>query len=350
MHSRNSVRYYLIVAAVLIFLFFSNDFGLTDVQKTAIVMAAGIDREGPTFILTAQIAVPQSSDQGEQAQAVQIESRGETVAEAFNQINAKTGWYPKLVFCNLLVLGEDTIKSNVFDALDFFIRDEYMSDNCFVAACEGTAKEILNTQTPIDPMSGVAAQKVLSAHAARVGTVAPMTLREFSIGYFNDNKSGYMPILKPESEQESSGAKGGEGQKQGESGQEEQKSEEGQNAGAFLPYIPAAAGSSTQSAGGQKAQGEEEKKVFSAAETALFYDGIYADKLDPDETFAFSMVMDKLRLASYTPVSDGVPYTLIVKHNQPSVKFSVDKNATAKLNIKLKVTAGLRYSRTLPRT
>ena len=119
-------------------------------------------------------------------------------------------------------------------------------------------------------MSGVAAQKVLSAHAARVGTVAPMTLREFSIGYFNDNKSGYMPILKPESEQESSGAKGGEGQKQGESGQEEQKSEEGQNAGAFLPYIPAAAGSSTQSAGGQKAQGEEEKKVFSAAETALF--------------------------------------------------------------------------------
>lgn len=27
------------------------------------------------------------------------------------------------------------------------------------------------------------------------------------------------------------------------------------------------------------------------------------------------MVMDKLRLASYTPVSDGVPYTLIVKHN-----------------------------------
>lgn len=64
MHSRNSVRYYLIVAAVLIFLFFSNDFGLTDVQKTAIVMAAGIDREGPTFILTAQIAVPSPPTKG----------------------------------------------------------------------------------------------------------------------------------------------------------------------------------------------------------------------------------------------------------------------------------------------
>ena len=208
MHSRNSVRYYLILAAIVTFLFFSNDFGLIDIQKTAIVMAVGIDREGPTFILTTQIAVPQSSDQGEQAQAVQIESRGETIADAFNQINAKTGWYPKLVFCNLVVLGEQMIKSNVFDALDFFLRDEYMSDNCLVAACEGTAKEILNTKTPIDPMSGVAAQKVLSDHAARVGTVASNTLREFAMGYFSYSKSGYLPVLKPEKQQESSGENG----------------------------------------------------------------------------------------------------------------------------------------------
>ncbi|MFQ9737078.1 MAG: Ger(x)C family spore germination C-terminal domain-containing protein [Christensenellaceae bacterium] len=81
--------------------------------------------------------------------------------------------------------------------------------------------------------------------------------------------------------------------------------------------------------------------MFSASETALFYDGIYAGKLDQDETFAFSIVKNKLRLASYTPKSDGIPYTLIVKHNLPSLKFSVDDNSMARLKIKLKVTAGL---------
>lgn len=355
MHSRNSVRYYLILAALVTFLFFTNDFGLIDIQKTAIVMAVGIDREGPTFILTTQIAVPQSSDQGEQAQAVQIESRGETIADAFNQINAKTGWYPKLVFCNLVVLGEQMIKSNVFDALDFFLRDEYMSDKCLVAACEGTAKEILNTKTPIDPMSGVAAQKVLSDHAARVGTVASNTLREFAMGYFSYSKSGYLPVLKPEKQQESSGENGGGG------GEQQQSSEGGGEKGAFLENtplpaaegeqnalkgdrpVPAAGGSggSGPSAGVQAAGGKEEEKVFSASETALFYDGIYAGKLDQDETFAFSIVKNKLRLASYTPKSDGIPYTLIVKHNLPSLKFSVDDNSMARLKIKLKVTAGL---------
>ena len=305
--------------------------------------------------MTTQIAVPQSSDQGEQAQAVQIESRGETIADAFNQINAKTGWYPKLVFCNLVVLGEQMIKSNVFDALDFFLRDEYMSDKCLVAACEGTAKEILNTKTPIDPMSGVAAQKVLSDHAARVGTVASNTLREFAMGYFSYSKSGYLPVLKPEKQQESSGENGGGG------GEQQQSSEGGGEKGAFLENtplpaaegeqnalkgdrpVPAAGGSggSGPSAGGQAAGGKEEEKVFSASETALFYDGIYAGKLDQDEPFAFSIVKNKLRLASYTPKSDGIPYTLIVKHNLPSLKFSVDDNSMARLKIKLKVTAGL---------
>ena len=59
LHVKNTVRYYLIVAFLLVFLFFSNDFGLTDVQKTAIVMAVGVDREEDTFIVTSQIAIPQ---------------------------------------------------------------------------------------------------------------------------------------------------------------------------------------------------------------------------------------------------------------------------------------------------
>ena len=165
MRSKHAVRYYLVITALLLFFYFSNDFGLIDIQKSALILAVGIDREDTEFIVTTQIAVPQSSAQGKEAGAVQLESRGGTVADALSQINVKTGWYPKLVFCKLIVLGEETVKHNVFDALDFFLRDEYMSDSCLVAACEGTAKAILDTATPIDPISSVAAGKVLSAHA-----------------------------------------------------------------------------------------------------------------------------------------------------------------------------------------
>ncbi len=349
MHSRNTVRYYLIVAGLLLFLFFSNDFGLIDIQKTAIVMAVGIDREETTFIVTTQIAVPEPSSQGEQAQAVQIESRGETVADAFNQINVKTGWYPKLVFCDLIIIGEDAAKSNVFDALDFFLRDEYMSDGCLVATCQGTAKEILNTKTPIDPMSSLAAQKVLSLHAQQVGTAAANSLREFAIGYFSNSRSSYLPILKPEKQQESSGQNPGGGSGGGEDSGEQPSG--GQKSGAFAepfpaPGIPVAGGegggeSGGGSGGGSGGSKKPEEKVFSASETALFYNGVMVEKLDAEETFAFCMVKSKLRLASYSLESDGSPYTLNIKSNKPSLKFSIDKNSMARLKINVKATAGV---------
>ena len=83
LHSKNTVRYYLLIALSLVFLFFTNDFGLTDVQKTAIVMAVGIDREEDTFIVTSQIAIPESSKQGQSSKTVQLVSRGKTIAKAF---------------------------------------------------------------------------------------------------------------------------------------------------------------------------------------------------------------------------------------------------------------------------
>ena len=323
-HARNTVRYYVLIVAVLAFLFFSNDFGLIDVQKTAIVMAAGVDREGDEFIVTSQIAVPQSSKQGKATEAVQIVSRGETVAEAFEEINAKTGWYPKLVFCKLIVLGEETAKQNVFDALDYFLLDEYLTDNCLVATCDGTAQELLNTTALVDPSSSVAIGKVLSAHAERVGTVLTSTLRSFAIGFFGDSKSGFLPVVRTEKQQEESNAP--------------------------TPTAAASEGSDSGQSGGKSKEGTPtDKPVFSAGETALFVGGKRVATLTAEETFAYSIIENELQLAPYTvTVSENV-CTLIIKQNSPKIGLKVGQDGRANLQIRVNVTAGLLdYSKTLP--
>ena len=291
-HARNTVRYFLLIAFSLVFLFFSNDFGMIDVQKTAIVMAAGIDREDDSFIVTSQIAIPQSSKQGKAAETVQIVSRGKTVASAFEEINAKTGWYPKLVFCNLIILGQKTAEYDVFDALDFFLRDEYLSDNCYVVTCEGLAKDLLNTTALVDPSGSIAIQKVLSSHAERVGTVLPTTLREFAIGYFSESKSGFLPIVKTEPQQEqigSSGSSSGGSSSSSQNGSPQEGSSSGNSQ---------QGGSSGGSGQGGQTQQQNDKPVFSAGETALFLDGKRVGTLTKEETFAFGVVTNKLRLAA----------------------------------------------------
>ena len=297
MRIKNPNRWYVLLVVLLAFSFFSNDFGLTDIQKTALVIAVGIDREEDEFVITSQIAVPKSEQEGESAESAQIVSKGKTVAEAFEQINAKTGWYPKLVFCKLIALGESVGEKNVFECLNFFLRDEYLSDSCSVAFCDGSAQEILNAKTPVESLSGLAAIKVLSSHAERVGSVLPNTLREFSSAYFDQDRSAFLPIIKAESPQEKT----------------ESKKQKG---------------------------GEDEKKVFSASETALFTSGKQIGKLNADESKTLAFVKNKLRLATYTLKSGEDKYTLQVKRNSPKVKLVFDGDEP-KLEIKITVTAGI---------
>ncbi len=319
-HSKNTVRYYLVVLVFLAFLFFSNNFGLIDVQKTAIVMATGIDREDDTFIVTSQIAIPQASKQGKQTEAVQLVSRGKTVAEAFDEINAKTGWYPKLVFCNLILLGENTAKQNVFDALDFFLFDEYLSDDCQVAVCNGLAKDILNTTALVDPSTSTALSKILSPHAERVGSAMPSSLRDFAIGYFSESKSGFLPIVKTEAQQEKIGRTSSDS-------------------------------SSSDGQGGQdKKSGQQtDKPVFSARETALFVDGKWVETLSGTESFATSTVLNALKLADYSVETDDAYCTLSIKNNAQKTGLTVGENGDATLKIELTLSAGMvDYSRALP--
>ncbi len=311
-HAKNTVRYYLLLVVFLSFLFFSNDFGLLDIQKTAIVLAVGIDREDDTFIISSEIAIPQASRQGKSTETVQLTSRGKTVADAFQKINEKTGWYPKLVFCRLILLGRESTRYDVFDALDYFLRNEYLSDNCMVATCDGTAAELLDTTALVETSPSVAMGKVLSEHAKRVGTVLPNTLREFSIGYFSDSRCGFLPVLTTRPQRE------------------------------LLKAVSET--SETENSSSEKVSSEdtpENAPVFSASETALFVDGKRVETFTKEETFAFSAVTNSLKLAPYSVERETNVCTLNIRHTAQKIRFSVEAGQRGCLTIRVTMTAGL---------
>lgn len=323
---------YVLAVIFLTILFFSNDFGLVDIQKTAIVLAVGIDRENDEFIVNSRIAVPSASgDQKAAADSIQVETRGDTVGAAIQDINTKTGWYPKLVFLNLIVLGDTATQKNAFDTLDFFLRYEYMSDDCQVCCCEGKASELLNTETDVEKTPSLAIGKILSEHSATTGLVAVASLRKFAAGYFGVSKSGYMPLLKYVSLSTGKKTDGADSaENTGESG------------GAGNAGGAENSGSSGGSGGaGGAGGGENAGKTFTATETALFADGVYKGKLTKDETFAFLCVNGGVRLAAFDVDYGGVTYTLTIKKSKAKIKFYVDDFAAPHLNVQLDIVAGL---------
>ncbi len=275
MGNKKSIVYYLCILLFLLIAFFSNDFNLVNVQKTAIVTAIAIDKEEEGFSLTALIASPTSEGGDGGAQTGQtadgyatVQGKGKTVAEALEKINAKTGWYPKLVFCRVLLLGKTLCQDNVFDALDYFLRNEYAADDPLLAATDGKAGELLQAKPPLKTAVSEAIEKVLSDQPKRVGAVLTTTLRPFAISYFSAGNSGIMPLITKET--------------------------------------------------------REDGDVFNASKTALFQNGRRIGTLDEKGTFALACIQNPLRLAAYTLQSQGEENTLLIKQNRRKLRFFVD--------------------------
>ena len=197
---------FILLGVVLLFtLFFSNNFGLIDVEKTSIITAIAIDREQNEFILTAQGAVPEATDTNTENQKAQLSGKGKTVGEALKDLGNISGWYPKLAFCNLIILGNDLANENVVKLIDYFAKSLRIQDSALVALAENTAKEILSLSTPLDNISSFAVQKILLKAPEFDNDVAPTDIKTFCAGYYSKNQSGYMPLIKVTSADNGSG-------------------------------------------------------------------------------------------------------------------------------------------------
>lgn len=256
-------RIFIFAVAFLLLLFVSGDFGLIDIQKTAIVLAVGVDasaQEGKLDV-TAQIG---SADSAGTAQASNITIAGvDTVGEAIARLNRRTGWYPTLVHCRLILLGSETARQDVFGILDYFLRSEYVEDSCLVALCADRAQGALQAQSPTDPLTANAIGKVFSGEAQKTGLVCVVNLRDFAKGYYGGSASGRLPVLTVLQEAKSDTPQSGAG------------------GGAGAAFLPCAAGAGGESGGPQD--------VFDVSRTALFVGGRLAATLEPEETLALNL-------------------------------------------------------------
>ncbi len=326
---RAAPKFALFLGGALLFAFFSNDFGLVDIQKTAVILAAGIDKSGEGYELTAQISVPKGGETAGGTASVELSGKGETVADCLMMMYADSGWIPKFDFCSLVLLGEEAAKEGAMPALNYFLHNEYMSDNCAVAVAEGSAGEMLKQTSAIDDTPSLAIHKLFSGAAEKTGAAVKNTLREFAVGTLGVSKSSFMPFIRTlphESGTGSSGdtgSSGGTGSSEGSGGKSEAEGSGGKGG-----------------ASGSEGSGSEKDApvLFRAEETALFREGKMTGLLSAEETLAFNLVRGKVKAGILTVKGeDGEPVSLSIKRGGGSAKLGDESEPRAKLSVQLKV-------------
>lgn len=312
----------LIYAAIIIFLsalFFTNDFGIVDLRKTSVVIGVGIDIEEDDLVLTAQLAVSQPAENGENTQFTTVTGKGKTVACAINDVNVKTGFYPKLVFCKLVLLGDSCFTRDTNTLLNYFFDNEYTGLTPKIAACKGKAGDMLSLKLPFGDSSTDFIERILSEEAQRSGNVSTTDLNKFGQQYFTKSQAAYMPFIEIVQKEESEGS--GQGSEWG------QDSGGGQGSGG---------GQSQQSGGG----GEDENIEFLCNRTAVFSAGVCKGVLDIKSAFAFNLLNSKVRHAYTECGSDDERNVLGLRNCKGDIDLKIDKGVPT-LTLSFKATAKL---------
>lgn len=298
---------YAVVITAMAFLFFTNDFGLVDIRKTAVIIGAGIDLNDKGVSVTAQVAIPQASTGGDNTQYIEVEGEGVTVADALNEINKKTGFYPKLVFCKLLILGESCTSGNIFEILDYFYRDDYTQLTPVIAMCKGSAGKLLASKMRFGNTATVSIERLLSDEAKKSGNVSTVNLKIIGIHDHSPSAACYMPYIRVQSQTaESSKPSGGSSQ-----------------GGSSSSEDPSGGSSSSGDSGGSEPQ------EFMCDRTAIFSSGRFSGVLTENQTFALNLIKNNVRHIFVPCEADGKQYTLGMRNCRGSVNVDVSGGVPA---------------------
>ncbi len=303
----------MIVIAIVFIFFFSSDFGLIDVEKTSIITAIAIDKaDDNDYLLTAQIAVPEATDTNSENLKTQISGKGSTVGEALKDLGDLSGWFPKLSFCNLIIIGKELASDNVIKVLDYFAKTLRVQDSALVALSESTAKELLSLSTPLDNISAFALQKIMLKNTGFDRDVADTDVKTFCSSHYSFSSSAYMPIIKviPAGDEASNGS-GSSGSQNGSS-----------------------SGNATNGGNSDKSKSD---KLFDARSTALFKEGKKVGELDSDLTLAFNSVISTFKGTTIPVKVDGKGNYLlsVLKSSSNTSLTATDDNLTFNVTVKL---------------
>jgi len=313
---------FLLLALMLIFvLFFTNDLGLIDIEKTSIITAIALDKTDDEYTVTAQIAVPEATDANTENQKAELSGKGSTIGAALKDLGDVSGWFPKLAFCNVIILGDGLAQTNVIKVLDYFAKTLRVQDSALVALCDKPAKDILSLATPLDNISSFALQKIMLKNIGFDRDISSTDIKTFCSGHYSKSSSAFMPLIKtiPSNDCDNSSSIGGSSSESASGGQSSSSS----------------GGASTQS----KSSEDKKNNLFDARTTALFKDGYKVGELDENLTLVFNAFGSSFNgttipLNDVTFMGQKVNYLLSVLNKTSSVKVTATENDLT-LNLKL---------------
>lgn len=287
-----------LIFIIFLGLFLTNNGGLIQIEKTAIVSAIGIDEENGELLITAQVILPQASDTEENAKAV-VSGTGATIGSAIDNIGNDTGWYPKLSFCKIIILNKAIVDERISEVINYLLYSTKFYDSVLLCASKQSAKDVLTATSPLDILSAYSLEKIFLKNPGKASNVFYTRAKDLAENMTSLSKSGMMPLIDIENNDD---------------------------IGKVEPT--------------EKPPEESLKDViFKSYETLLFNEGKISGQLNKTQTQTYNFLFRDVQESYYAVSYDNTETLLRINDSKRKVKITCDnENIYLSLSIELKAT------------
>lgn len=163
----------------------------------AMVVGIGIDLADDNSVkVSAQILTTTTANGNTAASSSRVVTvQHETIAGALVEMSKFTSNTITLTHCNVIMLGEDLIKSTYYySCLNYVIVNNYLSDHTLVFGTIGTAEEILSSKVGFGNNASVYVQKMVGKFGD-FNTMRLKTLHELLIDYHQKGQAVWIPVI-----------------------------------------------------------------------------------------------------------------------------------------------------------
>ena len=168
-----------------------------ELNDLAIVSGISIDKDGDKYIVTAEVINPkkqQDASSGKEPEFVIYTSSGNSMQEAFRKMVKES---PKKLYgaqMDVLIIDEETAKTELKNILDFFSRDPEIRSEFYVLV--GKSTDVLEITTPLDKISSRNILDSLEANNSYLGFANLVTYHDMLDNYLNPNIELALPTVE----------------------------------------------------------------------------------------------------------------------------------------------------------
>ena len=193
---RRSHKWLFTLAAVVLFLFCGQFLPEEPLKSKAMAVGFGIDlTEEEKLRVHLQILTGSGSEKQSGSNTRVLSAEGATLGEAAYKISRESGLAVSLTHCNVVVLGEELLKSPyVYAVLNYLVCNAYLSDNACLISCAGPAYNLLSSPIGFGENASIYVREIIGMYDS-FGDITGKKLREFVVDYHRLGETNWLPFV-----------------------------------------------------------------------------------------------------------------------------------------------------------